>query len=151
MQECLNWGRFQKGDRILQRVILHLALLAATLFLYAGENPVASADFVLSKAEVKYPKYKVELYAGPGAQDPVLDERRGDQFPEIVQYFGTSTVAGRMHHIRFEGDPKDYWVAGDQVLIEAESSKVKITCDASQATATGNLGRGVGTEVVCDN
>ncbi|MCH2273101.1 MULTISPECIES: hypothetical protein [Thalassospira] len=147
----LNFKGISEGERSLQRVILHLALLGTVLLLHAGENPVSAADFVLSKAEVKYPKYKVELYAGPGAQDPVLGERKGDQFPEIVQYFGTSTVAGRMHHIRFEGDSKDYWVAGDQVLIEAESSKVRITCDASQATATGNLGRGAGTEVICNN
>ncbi|WP_339858608.1 hypothetical protein [Thalassospira alkalitolerans] len=135
----------------MQRFFICFVILLAVLIFDVGRNHSYAADFVVSKAEIKHPKYKVELYAGPGAQDPVLGARNSDQFPKVVQYFGTSTVAGRMHHIRFEGDPNDYWVAGDQVLIEAENSKVEITCDASQATATGNLGRGAGTEVVCKN
>ncbi len=137
--------------QVLRRSLMQLVMLAMFLLMQESRTPAFAEDFVHSRVEIKHPQYDIELFSGPGSQDPISRVVKSEEFPETVQYFGTSTVAGRMHHIRFDGDPNDYWVAGDRVLIKAESSKVKITCDASQSTAMGNVGRGVGSEVVCNN
>lgn len=124
-------------------------VIGACVFLGLDMFNAKAASPVQSAVTIRHPDDTIQLYAGPGMDDPLIREIPAGEFPKTVAYFGTQMAGGRVHHIRLDGDKTDYWVLGDQIDIAADRVVLSVTCEAGSERARGALGRGAGAQVVC--
>ncbi len=111
--------------------------------------PSHAAGSVRSAVEVQMPMLDVDLYDAPGRNRKTVKSIPGSEFPAEVEYISTDISAGRMHHIRLENQPGDFWVDGTEVWISAYDGVIEVFCDADQTRAMGNTGRGAGGRSTC--
>jgi hypothetical protein len=144
------------GDLALGRGLLPLKRLLGAAFICAttsifimSPSPVHASGGVRSAVEVQLPMLDVELFDAPGQTRKSVRSIPGTEFPGEVEYIETELAAGRMHHIRLDGESRDYWVDGNEVWITAYDGVIQVFCDADQSRALGNTGRGAGGRSTC--
>ncbi|AUG51401.1 hypothetical protein [Thalassospira marina] len=130
-------------------MLLGAALIFAVAVIWHAGTPAYAAGSVRSAVEVQLPMLDVDLYDAPGRDRKMIKSIPGAEFPAEVEYIGTEITAGRMHHIRLESQPGDYWVDGNEVWISAYDGEIEVFCDADQSRALGNTGRGAGGRSTC--
>ncbi|WP_168184922.1 hypothetical protein [Thalassospira sp. MCCC 1A01428] len=132
------------------KMLLGAAFVCVTMStLIILPSQVHASGGVRSTVEVQLPMLDVELFDTPGQTRKSVKSIPGTEFPAEVEYIETEMAAGRMHHIRLDGESRDYWVDGNEVWITAYDGVIEVFCDADQSRALGNTGRGAGGRSTC--
>ncbi|OKH86528.1 hypothetical protein [Thalassospira sp. TSL5-1] len=141
---------FLPGGRVLRAKMKFGAAVACFVGgIFCLSVPAYAAGSVRSAVEVQMPMLDVDLYDAPGRNRNMVKSIPGSEFPAEVEYIGTEVSAGRMHHIRLDNQPGDYWVDGNEVWISAYDGVIEVFCDADVTRALGNTGRGAGGRSTC--